>query len=243
MHGGGSRMLCRQSPNVSGRGPGGYWVSQLPFMQKSGQKASNVSYSTSGFSINGGSRTSTYIGKSSAFSQVSTPFKGVHARGHGGSQGQYRVAAVIQATGSDVASIQQDFIKPSVISTKCMLSKKLTWIFNSQYPNVWVQPTTNMTMGSYIEKLKSQNCTTIGSEIAICQQACANNNNLTKRPKTALSYSEYLQYLDKKCLNPTGKQKPFPFNINNNRVSLKSAEPQQIYYTAPEWYTREECLT
>lgn len=123
LHGGGARMLCHESPNVSGRGPGGYWVSQLPFMQKSGEKKPNVHFSPTGFSINGGHRSGRYIGKTSKFSKVVTPFKGTNAKGYGGTQGKYPISAVIQGTGSDVAGIQQLYMKPSSLATKTMLTK------------------------------------------------------------------------------------------------------------------------
>lgn len=251
LHGGGARMLCHESPNVSGRGPGGYWVSQLPFMQKSGEKKPNVHFSPTGFSINGGHRSGRYIGKTSKFSKVVTPFKGTNAKGYGGTQGKYPISAVIQGTGSDVAGIQQLYMKPSSLATKTMLTKKLTWIYNSQYPNVWVQPTyptgsldKNASMGTYIEKLKSQNCTTVGSDNAVCVNACKKYGNFTKRVKgEALSYSQYLEYLDRKCLNPKGDEKPFPFNANNNRASSSSRrtvgfEAPIIYYKSPEWYKK-----
>jgi len=249
---GGSKMFCQQNPSVSGRGPGGYWVNQLPFYQKSGSRAPNVNYAATGFSVNGGHRTNKYIGKSSSFSKVSTPYRGTAARGFGGTGGQYPIAYPIPATLPEVAATQQLYIKPSVLTTKCMLRKKLTFILSSTYPNAWVQPTyptgtqdANASQGSYIEKVKSANCTNPGNFVAICNGNSCKKKSLgsfTKVLKSPQPQNSYSDYLDRKCLNPKGDQKPFPFNVRNNRIFPSDcqncgSEATEIYYKPPKWYT------
>lgn len=252
-----NQMWCSSSPHVSGRSPGGIWMRALPFVQKNGHSESNANYGSSGFSLNGGTRSNTYIGKSSAFSTVRTPFRGTQPIGYGGHLGQYPIS-VVTATPTEVASNQYKYIKPSTVSTKTMLAEKLKWIYYSQYPNVWVQPTyptgpldQNASMISYIEKIKSQNCTSLGMETPPRCQCDDGANNYTKQVSTAaMSYDQYFNYFDRKCLNPKGDQKPFPFNIKNNRKfsnsccgedSTNGYEQTRVYFESPAWYRDQNC--
>ena len=137
----------------SDRGPGGSWIVQGPFGKGWGSGSGNglgagssVVVSATGpvgFSINGGTRSPGYVGKSMAFSKNGTPFLGQFARGTGGIGGRYPNPQSV-FNSPPVRGITQgqqaEYIKPSVLTTKGMLEKKYKWIHNGQYPNVWVQP-------------------------------------------------------------------------------------------------------
>jgi len=82
-----------------------------------------------GFSINGGRRSTGYIGKTSHMSRASTPFNGLNAKGHGGKYGKY----VTQPPGHYVSQknamvetrgTQGENVCPSVISIGSMVRKK-----------------------------------------------------------------------------------------------------------------------
>lgn len=126
----------------SGKPPGGNWLTQGPF----GSKAFNYTLSApggEGFSLNGGRRNTGYVGQSMRMSKNGTPFRGVHAKGNGGCCGTYVTSNQVYnlpLVKAEVLGGQAGYIKPSVLSSKGMITKKYRWIHNGQYPNYWVQP-------------------------------------------------------------------------------------------------------
>jgi hypothetical protein len=176
------------------------------------------------------------------------------------------------------------YIKPSVISTKGMLEKKYMWINNGQYPNYWVQPvycnnnlSDNASQQVYINNKAVQNIT-VNNTNAYWKYVGKDNNNplycqnnytgsnynsfniqssngkYTKTLTIPQEASQYILQIQRKCANPIGKQKPFPFAWNNTHTasigSLSSSTIQSgatgppiqlgeapVYLEPPEWYT------
>lgn len=264
LHGGGMRMQCQGSPNISGKGPGGLWVSQLPFCNQT--NISNIQFGSKGFSLIGGHRNLSYVGQ--CRKQIGTPFRGKYPIGYGGTNGRYPknyISYNMSEPKAEIQGNQYKYIKPMSISTKAMLNNKYKYIYYGQYPFVWVQPTypngplhDNASMSSYIEKKKTQNTIflDINKELdfeGLCKDPCvAANVGYTKTLKQPVDSSTYTQYMQRPFLNPKGAQKPFPFNVINNRsASIVSnnnngAPPvieTKIYYTAPEWYLKDNCYS
>jgi hypothetical protein len=159
------KSVIQFGSNRSGKPPGGVFLPQGPF----GSNTSILSLSLknvaeNGFSINGGTRNTGYIGKSSSFSKNFTPFKGENAKGNGGHFGTYYNRDHIYPFREVyTAGTQFFYIKPSVLSTYGMLAKKYRWIYNGVYPNNIVSPTgvgnnnlsENTSQGVYIQNLSS----------------------------------------------------------------------------------------
>lgn len=275
LHGGGMRKLCKSSPQVSGRGPGGYWITSLPYCNTAKTPTNPYTYGTSGFSINGGQRNVTYVGKIRR--QYGTPYRGPYPCGQGGNNGNfsYQIVLNMNPAKAEIEGNQYKFIKPSSQMTKTMLNKKYSYIYHGQYPTHWVQPTypsgsldQNASMSSYIQKLKTQNSIFLFSKESKgdCQDKCQsttgskknfNQTNLhkgdyTKTLHQPVKESDYLQHVQRKCLNPKGKDKPFPFNALNNSnngfastTTLNGPPPvitTEYYNAAPEWYLKDNCL-
>ena len=107
--------------NISGSGKVQNWVVQGPF----GSSGPTVVKGT-GFSINGGHRNQGYVGQTSlSRPTVRTPFRGAYPMGTGGCCNTYK-NDVLSNCGRCLGS--SDYIKPSVLSTKGMLAKKLKWM-------------------------------------------------------------------------------------------------------------------
>jgi len=162
------KSVIRFGANVSGKPPGGIWLSQGPFGNTTSglqfSNGSNTPYGPNGFSLNGGTRNIGYIGKSMHMSKQGTRFRGVFPYGSGGSCGtyatplpSYNINEVI------VLADQYKYIKPTVLTTYGMLRKKYRWAYNGQYPNYWVQPnyTGNLTdtasQGVYLQTKSAAN--------------------------------------------------------------------------------------
>ena len=248
----------------SGKSPGGVWITQGPFGRNNINSAS-PSPSIVGFSINGGTRNVGYIGKSSAFSKQGTPFTGQFAKGYGGCSGNYSNPQSVMNSPiirCYTQGSQAEYIKPSVLSSKGMIKKRYKWI-NGQYPNYWVQPQSsndNMANNSsqlvYIQKKAVENdCVIDTNKPEIYIGNCINNNNncnnsnnfinstrgYTKTLYQPQTSSQHTLRIQRQCVNPIGKLKPFPFSVNNNNNSSKGsyAPPaiHTIYYnTPPDWY-------
>jgi hypothetical protein len=86
--------------NISGKGPPTFWVNK-----------NSTPFSPTGFSINGGLRTGTYIGKTSVFSKVVTPYLGKYPKNLSKKNGE-----IIYAAPAQVRCIQTYFCKPSVLN-------------------------------------------------------------------------------------------------------------------------------
>ena len=78
-----------------------------------------------GFSLNGGRRGMSYIGKDQLRSKVFTPFRGTEPRGHGGTNGTYDKSHIIMAVGpgTDIRGQQYKVIKPSVVSSREQMNR------------------------------------------------------------------------------------------------------------------------
>lgn len=282
---------------ISGKPGVGYWLSQGPF----GTISELGEFGTNGFSIQGGRRSNSYIGKTYAMSTNGTPFYGAFPVGNGGCCGTYPSSQPVFNCPNvkvDVRGKQYRYIKPSVLSTKGMLEKKYMWINNGQYPNYWVQPvycnsnlSDNASQELYIHNKAAQNITVNNTNAYwkfVGKNGCntnsssesdsvANNNYYKKcKNSTNSNYnsfnilssngtytkfltipqdsSQYTLQIQRKCANPVGRQKPFPFAWNNTRTSsigsLSAAcaqtatkgppiplEEIPVYLEPPAWYT------
>jgi hypothetical protein len=255
----------------SGKPPGGYWLTQGPF----GGKLSSVGApGPVGFSINGGTRNIGYVGKESKFSKQGTPFYGQFAKGSGGIRGTYpRTEPIFNALEAIVLGSQYQYIKPSVLSTKGMLEKRFKWINNGQYPNHWVQPvyptgtqSDNASQGLYVQTKAAQNITVNNTNKpqkflfyykkggpfgcrtqmgGLNYKIAESNGPYTKDLYIPQDASQYTLQVQRRCANPSGSQKPFPFatngGSNNSGPGINFAPPpvsQQVYLTPPAWYTR-----
>lgn len=262
----------RYGANVSGKPPGGVWLSQGPFGK--GTLAYTVGEAGSvGFSLNGGRRNVGYVGQSMAMSKNGTPFRGQFAYGNGGTNGRYpKSEPVFNAAQAIVLGDQYKYIKPTVLSTKGMLEKKYKWIHNGQYPNHWVQPVyPNGTMSDnasqllYIQTKTAANicvndtnkpqvyvdyrvrggpngCSTSSAKrVYKIQESNAGYTKTLYIPQTA---SQYTLQIQRKCADPTGALKPFPFAVNGGTSSSSAPYApipvHNVYYTTPpDWYTEQ----
>ena len=179
------KSVIQYGSKRSGKSPGGVWLPQGPFGHAtSGLEQAIHNYGPAGFSINGGHRNISYIGKTYNMSKSGTPYRGTHPIGFGGSYGKYPSATlvgpysgaisnahntqsvvqpVLNSKIADTMGTQYVYVKPSVLSTKGMLEKRYKWIHNGQYPNYWVQPlytgnqvATN-SQGLYVQDLAAAN--------------------------------------------------------------------------------------
>ena len=223
-----------------------------------------------GFSINGGSRSGTYIGKGMSMSKNGTPFRGIYARGSGGIRGRYpRNEPTMNANVAKVLieGEQSIYVKPSVLSTLGMLTKKYKWINGGQYPNSWVQPDDNIpdnfSQWLYIQKKAAANdcqvntndpakyignikrCTNTGTPASrTTYNNMASNGAYTKELYVPQTSSQYTLRIQRQCANPLGHQKPFPFAVNNGSAGSKGSTNflpppifTPVYLKAPDWYT------
>jgi hypothetical protein len=171
------------------------------------------------------------------------------------SQPVYNVNEVI------VLGEQNLFVKPTVISNFAMLRKKYKWAYYGQYPNYWVQPNYGQTtqsdtksQGNYLHDLTVANIcvedinnsekyvgfikngggTTCHTTPALFKyNDVARNSLYTKRLYQPLDASEQIARVQRRCADPTGKQKPFPYATNGS-----TCNQLQAYYVAPpKWYT------
>ena len=277
-------IISCHGTNVSGKPPGGIWLSQGPFgknnnnQNKMLQAAIIASAGPKGFSLNGGHRNVGYVGKSYAMSTNGTPMHGQYPYGAGGIRGRYnQPEPVYNVNRVIVLGTQADYIKPSVLSTKGMLEKKYRWAFNGQYPNYWVQPiytgnqTDTASQGSYLQSLSAANSCVVDINKSykyvgnikrcgptLCQTSTsrfkyddmAMNAPYTKYTKNPQDSSTYTLQVQRKCQDPTGAQKPFPFavttgtgiqsgGIGNVNVGNSCGTSSRIYLAPPEWYIKE----
>ena len=262
---------------ISGKPPGGYWVSQGPFGHSTnGLQLSVPNYGPEGFSINGGRRNVGYVGKDSKFSRNGTPFRGTEPTGYGGSQGNYYQAQpVYNANRAITQGDQYSYIKPSVLSTYGMLAKKYRWARNGKYPNYWVQPVNtgnqveSSSQGMYIhEKTIANLCVQdvnnpskydtniVNTGPTLCHTSAAKftfndmvrNAPYTKTLQQPMSSSQHTMFIQRKCSNPKGAQKPFPFAVQTGTGIMPSGtsvrnignacNTSNTYLTPPEWYLK-----
>jgi len=168
------------------------------------------------------------------------------------------------------------YIKPSVLSTYGMLDKKYRWAYYGTYPNFWVQPnytgnqSDSASQGLYIQNLASTNTCNLkvnntetyeghivncGPTLCTPGRSCARfkyndmarNSPYTKILGQPVSYGQYNLNLTRKCTNPQGPQKPFPYAVNTGTgirtggISMtsvgSSCGTSNTYLVPPAWYT------
>lgn len=270
------KSVIQYGSKRSGSTPGGYWVTQGPFGPLS--NPSITGYGQNGFSINGGHRNVGYIGKTYQMSKQGTPFRGVTpCWGSGGCCGTYKKSRpVFNVDEVIVLGDQYKYIKPSVLSNKGMLNKKYRWIASGQYPNYWVQPNysgnqvESASQGVYIHNISASNdcindvnnpdkytnfvhkggptlCYTSAARFKFNDMA--RNGPYTKTIAQPLTSSQQTLRIQRKCANPTGALKPFPFAVNAGNSGVAGVGgisggnsgvcslSRPVFLTPPAWYT------
>ena len=255
------KSIIQYGSNRSGKPPGGFWLPQGPFGRHSLQLLDAIQHEGPvGFSLNGPHRNIGYVGKSSHMSKQGTPFRGVYPMGSGGVNGRYpRPLPSYNVNEVIVLGEQDKYVKQSVLSTYGMLRKKYRWIYNGQYPNVWVQPnyagsmqSDTKSQGNYIHNVSTANDTVVDVNASdkyigyvrqggptLCQTSTARfryddmarNGKYTKTIKNPIDSSQQTQRIQRGCANPTGAQKPFPYGTNG--ATCNSAP---TYVSPPKWY-------
>lgn len=172
-------------------------------------------------------------------------------------------------------AIQDGIVKPPVLSTRGMLERRFRWIASGQYPNNWVQPvytgnqTDTASQGLYIQNKSAANychydvndaalyvdyfktCGATGCQptpargytMAI-QQANAPYTKTLHRPKDA---SDYTLRIQRRCQDPVGFQKPFPYAVQTGTGVLRggitvsnvasACNTSNTVVSPPDWYT------
>jgi len=275
------KSVIQYGSKRSGKQSNVYWLPQGPFGPNTKMLEQTIQNPNStGFSLNGPHRNVGYIGKESKFSKNGTPFRGTEPMGSGGLFGRYpRPEPIFNVNRVIVQGNQWQYIKPTVLTTYGMLEKKYKWIHSGQYPNNWVQPvltgnqTDSNSQGQYIHKKTVDNiaCVTdinnsnkyIGHIIkhgpTLCKTSTANftyndmaiNGPYSKELNKPNPSSIHTLQIQRKCVNPTGPQKPFPFAVQTGtgiqtggtrvaNVGSSCGTSQNIYRTPPEWYTHSK---
>jgi hypothetical protein len=269
-------IISSHGTKVSGKPPGGIWLSQGPFGKHKDKLVLSVrAFGPEGFSINGGHRNVGYVGKSYAMSKNGTPFHGQYPYGSGGTMGQYaQPEPVYNVNRVYTLGTQADYIKQSVLSTKGMLAKKYRWAYNGQYPNNWVQPnyTGNLSdtasQGAYLQSLSAANTCSVDINKTdkfvgnikrggptLCKTSTARfkfndmarNGPYTKFTNNSQDSSTYTLQIQRRCQNPQGAQKPFPFavttgsgiqsgGVGNVNVGSSCVTNSDVYVAPPDWY-------
>lgn len=209
------KSIINYGSKRSGRTHNGYWLPQGPFgHSKTGLQLAIQNQSANGFSINGPTRNVGYIGKSYSMSKSGTPYRGTEPIGWGGKYGNYpssqlkyhnssrAVQPVLNVGKVHSSGTQYLYVKPSVLSTKGMLSNKYRRLYYGTYPNNWVQPlyTGNQTdtgsQGLYIQSLASANtCTLDTNNVGTYEGNVSCNNKSTPQfnkeiPTAGLRYND-----------------------------------------------------
>jgi hypothetical protein len=177
-------------------------------------------------------------------------------------------------------AVQNAIVKPPVLSTKGMLERRFRWINSGQYPSNWVQPvytgnqTDTASQGLYIQNKAAANycyydvnnpeiyvdyfvrCGATGCQptpargyTMSIQQANAPYTKTLHKPKDA---SDYTLRIQRRCQDPVGFQKPFPYavqtgtgvlrgGINVNNVA-NACNTSNTVLTPPDWYTGASIL-
>jgi hypothetical protein len=270
------KSVIQYGSKRSGVPPGGNWIVAGVRMGNPAP-AGGV-----GFSLEGSHRNVGYIGKTSLMSKTGTPFRGQYpcwTSGGAASGNQYKITAVMNSNEVNVLGTQGWYVKPSVLSTRGMLRKRFKWVYNGQYPNYWVQPnyTGNLTdtasQGNYIQSLSAANdCVNDVNQPAkyegniacggptLCYNTparfkfndMASNAPYTKTITQPLTSSQQTLRIQRRCSQPVGAQKPFPFAVNGGSTGIGGIGgisggnsgictiPRSEYLTPPEWYTNPE---
>lgn len=252
------KSVIMYGANVSGKPPGGIWQSQGPFGPLA--TAPLGVYGPEGFSINGGTRNVGYIGKTYQMSKQGTPFRGVNPIGNGGRGGTYATPLpVFNVNEVIVLADQYKYVKPSVLGTRGMLAKKYRWAYNGQYPNYWVQPvyTGNLTdtasQGVYLQTLSAANTCSddinerekYARKVGKCGPTLCNTSTARFKYNDMARNAPYTKYVNnprdssvhtleiqRKCANPVGNLKPFPYPVNGGCGQVN-------FVVVPQWYIHD----
>jgi len=188
--------------------------------RKSAVQYNNMSVGEKTFSLNGTHRSQGYVGQSTQSRFLSrTLMKGDTIKGHGGCCGKYPVLPVVS---SSVSSTENSTVlKSSVLDTHGMMATKYRWITRPQ-PFATVKPDSNQNnnhQGAYLKHVNQTTlknvsaCTGIKKPIsaAACRPCDLVQTDMTLRNISnlnivqpiedivAMSQSDYLLKLDKKC--------------------------------------------
>lgn len=181
------KSVIQYGTHISGRNPGGAWISRGP-----GKKY--VYINNSGFSINGPYRNKGAVGSNMRFSKTKTPFRGPYAMGHGSKR--YTPPLLVVNESIVVPGTQQLYVKPSVLSTYGMIQTKYKWI-HGQYPNYWVKNIYTNTMSDNASQ-----------ELYIRTKSAA--NTCKKTQDFIPLESEHILRLTNRCADPLPYQKHIP---------------------------------
>lgn len=216
------------------------------------------------FSINGGARNLSYVGKSMKNSTVKTPYRGTMPVNYVTGANTILANPPLKA---DIEGNEANVHQPSVKNTASMIANKYKWIKGGQYPRVWVQPHGCITSEEHTLNVKSVptfheqnqkkgNClpttttrttpccppvTTHQSSFRNIMQKISDRNEIgTIAPYSAKidGFSEYITRIRTNTIVKTGDDKPFPFYVNNNSCATNT-----VYTTAPDWYKDKSLRT
>ncbi len=211
--------------NLSGRSPEQTWMVQGPY----GKLTPSFVKASGGFSLNGGFRNVGAVGPTNLGKSVTrTPFRGPEPMGHGTCCGTYR--RDIHNSGSCSAN-NNNYIKPSVLSTRGMLDKKYKWFSSNMMSGKgWVVKPgdnypLNSSQGLYIEQVKTEAALHKTSDISgnglpyAAKVGGCNNRTLnftgtkripcasyTKTVPVTITSGENIPYRQRNCLAQTGAQ-------------------------------------
>uniref|UniRef100_A0A6C0H4T3 Uncharacterized protein n=1 Tax=viral metagenome TaxID=1070528 RepID=A0A6C0H4T3_9ZZZZ len=177
--------------------------------------------------------------------------------GHLGKYNNYNNVFNVDLAYAFIEGNQTEFVKPTTVSTYNMLRQKYKWAFTGTYPNYWVQPnytgnqTDSASQGLFIHTKSAQNdiYTDINNSSKYINyfKRCGPNNcqstpargyrytvqasvaPYTKNLKNAQTSSQHTLHIQRKCANPTQKQKPFPYATNGDTCN-------QIYQLTPNYF-------
>lgn len=237
----------RGATRISGKPPGGIWLSRGPFGGTDGGDAGLSA--PVGFSLNGPHRSRP--SGDMKMSHSGTPFRGEYAVGHGGLRGRYVRADPLLNAGDaqvEIAGNQWQYVKPSVLSTRGMIHTRFRWAHSGQYPNAWVQPvlTGNQTDAKsqgvyvhtksaaadvhqdvndvdkykdYIRRTGPTGCrtSTAGYTMSQMQQNAPYTKTLFQ-PRPA---SERTLRVQQPCATPGERQRPFPYAVQTGTGVLR----------------------
>uniref|UniRef100_A0A6C0KQ20 Uncharacterized protein n=1 Tax=viral metagenome TaxID=1070528 RepID=A0A6C0KQ20_9ZZZZ len=189
-------------------------------------------------------------------------------------QGPDNYSLNINPVTSTVAA-DPSWVNPSVLSTKGMLARRFRWINSGQYPNSWVQPvytgnqTDSASQGLYIQNKSAANdCSydvnnveqyvdyfKVGGPTG-CQKTPARGYTIgiqqsiapyTKTIHIPKDSSAYTLRIQRKCQDPVGLQKPFPYRVQtgtgvqtggiNVSSVASSCNTNPTFTVPPDWYT------
>ena len=213
------------------------------------------------FTINGGPKNLSYIGKTMRNSSVKTPFRGTLPVNYANSTTTTPVMAYPPLK-AEMGSTTTNAYQRSVRNTRSMISTKYTWI-KGQYPIAATQPNTNLTSAEHTQNVgvtpafheKNQRdgrCTTVAPTTLPCCKPVVNQpsstHNIIQRiiihnaggaslpPAAVNGFSDYMNRLRATALAKTGDDKPFPFYVNSHCRNIIN------YTAAPEWYKDNSLL-